>query len=108
MFLNCLLFSSLVPFIPFFGAIYFWIKYIVDKNNMLFVYIHKEESGGQLRNGTKNFLVFILVFYMIVMSSFYANNLGDRNVFIVGIVLTLITYVCLLVHFKTGGTIKNL
>jgi len=76
-FLNCLLFSTLVPLIPFFGAVFFWTKYFVDKNNMLFVYIQKQESGGKLRDSTKNFMIFNLVFYMIAMSSFYSNKLGN-------------------------------
>lgn len=104
--LNCLLFSSIVPFIPLFGAAYFWIKYFVDKNNMLFVYIQKQESGGQMRNMTKNFMVFNLMFYMVAMSSFYANKIGDHNIFIAGIVITLITYAGLVVFLKTGKTVK--
>jgi len=105
-FLNCLLFSSIVPIIPLFGAVYFWIKYFVDKNNMLFVYIQKQESGGQLRNGTKNFMIFNLMFYMIAMSSFYANKIGNHKIFIAGVVITILVYIGLTIYLKTGHHIK--
>ena len=45
-FLNCLLFSNIVPIIPLFASFYFFIKYHVDKNNLVFVYFKKYESGG--------------------------------------------------------------
>jgi len=48
-FVNCLLFSSIVPVIPFFAALYFYIKYTVDKYNMIFVYYKNIDSGGKIR-----------------------------------------------------------
>jgi hypothetical protein len=70
-FLNCLLFSTLVPFIPFFGSLYFYMKYLVDKNNLLFVYKKTYESGGHIRQSVRHYLVFNLYLYMLVMASFY-------------------------------------
>ena len=40
-FLNGILFAAIVPLIPVFVSLYFWIKYIVDKNNLLFLYTKK-------------------------------------------------------------------
>jgi len=51
-------------------------------------------------------MIFNLIFYMIAMSSFYANKIGDHNIFYVGIVFTLIVWIGLIVHFKTGKVIK--
>jgi len=48
-FLNCLLFSVLVPIIPFFAFVFFNIKYYVDKYNLVFVYFKVYESGGKIR-----------------------------------------------------------
>lgn len=45
-FLNCLLFANIVPLIPLFASFFFYIKYNVDKSNLIFVYFKKYESGG--------------------------------------------------------------
>ena len=45
-FLNCLIFSSMVPIIPFFAALFFTIKYNIDKYNLIFVYYKEFDSGG--------------------------------------------------------------
>jgi len=100
------LFSSLVPLIPAFGAVYFWIKYFVDKNNMLFVYIQKQESGGKLRHGTKNFMVFNLIFYMLTMSSFYSHKTNNKKVFIGGFVITLLVWIGINIFTKSGKTVN--
>ena len=70
-FLNCLLFSSIVPIIPMFACFYFYVKYLIDKYNLVFVYYKKFDSGGKIRNGVKKFLVYNLVFYLIVINSFF-------------------------------------
>jgi len=70
-FLNCLLFSAIVPMIPFFAALYFLIKYLVDKNNLIFVYYLKLESGGRLRQTVKTYMLINFYVYMIVMASFF-------------------------------------
>ena len=51
-------------------------------------------------------MVFNLIFYMIAMSSFYANKLNDKKVAIAGFVITLITYAGLVIYLKTGKTVK--
>ena len=45
-FLNCLIYSTFVPIIPLFAALFFSIKYLIDKYNMIFVYFKEYESGG--------------------------------------------------------------
>ena len=70
-FLNCLLFSSVVPVIPFFACLYFHTKYMVDKYNLVFVYFRKFESGGKIKKSVKNFMLFNLYFYMFVLVSFF-------------------------------------
>ena len=40
-FVNCLLFSSLAPTMPFFAFIYFFFKLIADKYNLIFTYYKK-------------------------------------------------------------------
>ena len=76
-FMNCLLFSITVPVIPLFASIYFHIKYHVDKNNLIFNYCTKFESGGQIRSSTRNFMIFNLYFYMVVTTAFFALRLSN-------------------------------
>ena len=71
-FLNCLLFSSSVPLITFFAALFFWIKYAVDKYNLIFVYFKIFESGGKIRKIVTHYMIFNLFFYLIVTVSFFS------------------------------------
>jgi hypothetical protein len=78
-FLNCLLFSTVVPIIPFFASLYFWTKYFADKYNLVFVYFKKHESGGKIRGKVKNFILGNLYFYMAVIISFFSLKFSDKN-----------------------------
>ena len=53
-FLNCLLFSSIVPIIPILAVFYFYIKYLVDKYNLVFTYFTNFDSGGEVRQCVNN------------------------------------------------------
>jgi hypothetical protein len=77
-FLNCLLFSTLVPVIPLFAGVYFYIKYQVDKNNLVFVYRHGFESGGQIQSNVLYFMYFNLWLYLVVMASFFGFKFGGN------------------------------
>lgn len=77
-FLNCLIYSTFVPIIPLFAALFFHIKYVIDKYNMIFVYFKEYESGGQIRNNVTNYMVFILFFYMIVVLVFFSLKFSDK------------------------------
>ena len=70
-FLNCLLFSCLVPLITFFAALFFCIKYFVDKYNLIFVYFKIFESGGKIRKKVTSYMIFILILYLLVTVSFF-------------------------------------
>lgn len=71
-FIDAMLFSQLAPLIPFFASFYFYIKYLVDKNNLLFVYCHKYESGGQIRKSTRFLMITNLYIYLFTITSFFA------------------------------------
>ena len=72
-FLNGILFATIVPLIPFFVSIYFWVKYLVDKNNLLFLYVKKYESGGIFRTAASRFMIFNLIFYVAAISSLFST-----------------------------------
>ena len=78
-FLNCMLFSQIAPIIPFFASAYFYIKYVVDKNNLLFVYCHKYESGGQIRKSTKYLMIWNLYIYMLTIIAFFALKFRNSD-----------------------------
>ena len=62
-FLNCLIFSCFVPLIALIGAIYFYLKYLIDKYNLMFVYNKNYESGGKIRIVVTRFMYFNLLIY---------------------------------------------
>ena len=80
-FLNCLLFSTMVPTIPIFAALYFYIKYLVDKYKLIFVYFKKYDSGGRIREGAQRLLLINLLFYMFIMASFFSLKFHDYGFF---------------------------
>jgi len=71
--MNCLLFSSIVPIIPMFGALYFLIKYLVTKYNMVFVYKKLELKGsGRIKSIVKRLMISNLILFLVIMASFFA------------------------------------
>lgn len=94
-----MLFANIVPLIPLFACFYFYIKYNVDKSNLIFVYFKKYESGGQIRNTVKNIMIFDLYFYMVVMVSFFSIKFSDHHYGLIGIVI-VVGWTALAVYFK--------
>lgn len=88
-FLNCLLFSCVVPIIPLFACLYFLIKYQVDKYNLIFVYYKRYDSGGKMRETVNQYMVFNLYVYLIVMFSFFGLKFPDNYFTVFGIIITL-------------------
>ena len=76
-----MLFAQVAPIIPFFASFYFYIKYVVDKNNLLFVYCKKYESGGQIRRSTRYLLIQNLYIYLFTTVAFFALKFGDMGSF---------------------------
>lgn len=44
------LFATLVPLASFFGFLFFFIKFYVEKYNMIFVYLKEFEAKGRLKD----------------------------------------------------------
>ena len=70
-FLNCLIFSTIVPLIPMFACLFFSLKYVIDKYNLIFVYFKIYESGGKIRKHVTNYMFFNLFLYLLIMVCFY-------------------------------------
>lgn len=71
-FLDCLLYSSVVPLIPFFAMIFFFLKYLIDKYHLVFTYYQTVESGGHIRDYVKLYMYFNLYIYMVVIPIFFS------------------------------------
>ena len=97
-FLNCLLFSTIVPLIPLFAFFFFWIKYNVDKYNLVFVYFKIFESGGKIRKNTVWYMMFNMVFYLFVMVSFY--SLKFSSLYLWGGSIIMITWFIIYYYTK--------
>jgi hypothetical protein len=75
-FLNCLIFSTIVPIIPFFAALFFTFKYQIDKYNLIFVYFKLFESGGKMRKHVTNLMMFNLYLYLILLVTIFSIKFG--------------------------------
>lgn len=76
--MNCSLFSVIVPIIPFFAFLFFYIKYLVDKYNLIFVYFKVYESGGKIRKVVTRYMVWNLAMYLIVMVFFFSIQFNSE------------------------------
>ena len=85
-FLNCLLFSTLVPIIPIFACLYFSIKYRVDKYNLIFTYFTKYESGGRIKKCVRNLMMFNFLLYSFVIVSFFGYKFPRSAYYWVGLI----------------------
>lgn len=85
-FLNCLLFSTLVPIIPVFAWLYFSIKLRSDKYNLVFTYYTKYESGGRIKKSVRKFMLFNFILYGLVIVSFFGYKYPSSPYYWVGLI----------------------
>ena len=102
--LNCLIFCPLVPLISFFAFIFFFIKYHVDKYNLVFVYYKVFESGGKIRKNVTNFMLFTLVFSMMITISFFSIEFVN-NVYLYGGLIIISVWI--MIYYYTKNQLKN-
>lgn len=105
-FVNCLLFSSVVPIIAPIATLFFSIKYRVDKFNLVNTYFHKYESGGRIRESIQKFMAFNMVLYMLTINSFFSlrfQGLYDEGFGISISIMMLIGYCLCLKYWDTSS-----
>lgn len=103
-FVNCLLFSSIVPIISFFAALYFYIKHKVDKYNLIFTYFRKYESGGRVKRSVSTFMFFNMMLYMVTIVTFFGLRFPDTFFYWFGVafgVLWVVLYFLCLRYWNT-------
>lgn len=75
------------------------IKYLVDKNNLIFVYFNKFESGGRVRETVKTYMLINFYGFIIVMGSFFGIKFHTENFKWMG-PLFLVGWTVFFVYFK--------
>jgi len=80
----------MVPIIPFFACIYFYVKYKVDKYNLVFTYYGKYESGGRIKQSVRQFMLFNIFLYAAVMISFFGYKYPFSPYYWLGIIFTIL------------------
>lgn len=88
-FLNCLIFSCLVPIISVFAALFFYLKYLIDKYNLIFVYFKVFESGGKIRKVVNDHMHFNVVVYLFITTSFFSIKFQSEIYFWSGIAIMI-------------------
>ena len=79
-FINCLLFTPLVPMFSFFACIYFYLKHKAVKYNLIFTYNKKveQESGGRTKTIVAILMNVVMIIYMITMVGVFGYS-GARQ-----------------------------
>jgi len=78
--------------ISFFAALFFYIKYNIDKYNLIFVYFKVFESGGKIRKVVNDYMLLNLFLYFIIIVSFFTIKFinDENNYFRIGIVIMVL------------------
>lgn len=78
-FVLTLCFSTTIPLIAPFGCLFFYIKYFVDKYNLLFVYPVEFESHGNIGFIVIKFLLLGVFFYQFIISNLFLKLFAERS-----------------------------
>lgn len=74
-----LCFSTTIPLIAPFGCLFFYIKYFVDKYNLLFVYPVEFESHGNIGYIVLKFILLGIFFYQFIISNLFLKLFSDKT-----------------------------
>lgn len=86
-FLNCLIFCCFVPLISLIGSFYFYLKYLIDKYNLMFVYNKDYESGGKIRMVVTRYMYWNLLIYQLIAIFFFSQVFNDQIYLVFGFIL---------------------
>jgi len=78
-FVLTLCFSTTVPLIVPFGCLFFYLKYFVDKYNLLFVYPVEFESHGNIGFIVLKFTLLGIFFYQFIISNLFLKLFEERQ-----------------------------
>lgn len=100
-FLMILIFSTTIPIIVPFGCLFFYIKYYVDKYNLLFFYPVEFDGVGTLADIVIKLMIFAVFLFQIVLSGlfFVLNDRIDNYITYISIGYMLISVI---LYFVAG------
>ncbi len=110
-FVLTLCFSTTIPLIAPFGCLFFYIKYFVDKYNLLFVYPVEFESHGNIGYIVLRFVLLGIFFYQFIISNLFLKLFSERDYAIYASLIymglaVLMYYISKRIFIKEQGKIK--
>ena len=78
-FMLTLCFSTHIPLITPFGALFFYIKYYIDKYNLLFLYPAEFESHGNVTEMIIKFELIGIFFFQFIISNTFIKIFRDKD-----------------------------
>jgi len=108
-----MVFSTLVPYLPFIGVFFFYFKYYVDKYNMSFVYNSEFRGVGIIKKRVVPYTILNIVIYQIINIGFFASKVPEytKTFLITGLVLVgveIVTIVVITLILQQNRVIKHL
>lgn len=100
-FILTLIFSSTIPLIVPFGALFFYIKYFIDKYNLLFVYPAEFESHGNLTELVVKFALIGIFFFQFIISNLFIKIFPDKDYAIYATILYIAISSALYFYMKS-------
>jgi len=75
-----LIFSTVAPLITVFGALYFGIKYLIDKYNLLYIYPNEYKGQGRLYTRIVSLKYIGMVISQLIMFGLLVAIYGSRYI----------------------------
>jgi hypothetical protein len=99
-FMLILCFSTTIPLITPFGALFFYIKYYIDKYNLLFLYPAEFESHGNVTEMIIKFELIGIFFFQFIISNTFIKIFRDKDYAIYATLLYIIISVFIFYGMK--------
>ena len=99
-FMLILCFSTHIPLITPFGALFFYIKYYIDKYNLLFLYPAEFESHGNVTEMIIKFELIGIFFFQFIISNTFIKIFRDKDYAIYATLLYIIVSVFIFYGMK--------
>jgi hypothetical protein len=99
-FMLILCFSTSIPLITPFGALFFYIKYYIDKYNLLFLYPAEFESHGNVTEMIIKFELIGIFFFQFIISNTFIKIFRDKDYAIYATLLYIIVSVFIFYGMK--------
>jgi len=104
-------FSIFSPLVTCFGALYFIIKHVVDRYNLVNYHQKSSQSGGRLASTANHLIVASVALLMLGMTGFFSTKQSARTAIFTFVCLVVLTvlYLCIVTvrTSTTGGSTRS-